>query len=85
MVALSNAGLDTIPDAVWEVGPAARVLSMPHNRLHTLPDDIARLPQLQRLLLSHNTLTCLPWAALKGLAVLDLGHNRCVLHEHPIH
>ena len=77
VVALANAGLHTVPDAVWEVGTAARVLSMPHNSLSTLPEQISMLPQLQRLLVSHNALVQLPWAALTGLVVLDLGHNRC--------
>lgn len=79
VVALNSAGLETIPEAVWELGPAARVLSMPHNRLQAVPDSIRSLPQLQRLLLSHNALTGLPWAALTGLLVLDLAHNKCVV------
>lgn len=76
VVALGSAGLDTVPDAVFEVGTAARVLSMPHNRLDSLPEAVDRLPHLQRLLISHNMLTKMPWAALSGLSVLDLGHNK---------
>ena len=84
VVSLLNEGLDTVPEAAWQVGAATRALELSGNRLTALPDEqVARLDSLRVLRLANNRLTAagVPWAQLPGcssLLTLVLDGNPCV-------
>ncbi|CDP10059.1 unnamed protein product [Coffea canephora] len=57
VIALPECNLKAIPEEVWMCGPSARLLDLSHNSLLQLPDKIACLSSMQKLLLNANDLS----------------------------
>ncbi|XP_027111649.1 LRR repeats and ubiquitin-like domain-containing protein At2g30105 isoform X1 [Coffea arabica] len=80
VIALSECNLKAIPEEVWMCGPSARLLDLSHNSLLQLPDKIACLSSMQKLLLNANDLSdkLISWeglTSLKSLTILSLNQN----------
>lgn len=81
IVSLRDSNLQVVPGAVWVAGPALRVLDLGGNSLRIFPPAVTALTNLQRLRLSHNSLTenTIAWEALTrlpNLMALALDHNQ---------
>eukprot|EP00884_Botryococcus_braunii_P023093 jgi/Botrbrau1/9468/Bobra.0252s0089.1 len=80
VIGLRGEGLAHLPPEVFDVGSAARMADVGGNALETIPQELCRLPALQRLRLSHNLLTSegIPdsLSSLTGLTILAADHNR---------
>lgn len=62
---------------VWTLADLTK-LSVAHNQLHVIPDDIQRLTALKELRLNHNQITALPsvMRQLPQLEIIDMGNNQ---------
>ncbi len=54
------AGLTTFPPEILQLADTLEILDLTHNRLHTLPDEVADFKQLKILFLSHNEFEVFP-------------------------
>ncbi|CAI5521388.1 unnamed protein product [Closterium sp. Naga37s-1] len=78
IIALRDAHLKSIPDAVFEAAGSARTLDASNNRIVEIPEAIGRLTSLQRLVLPTNRIERLPASIglLSSLKALQLENNR---------
>ncbi|VDL96559.1 unnamed protein product [Schistocephalus solidus] len=81
---LSHLGLQTLPAGIFKEVGFIESLFLYGNRLTSLSPSLCSLPNLHRLMLQQNWITCcgLPneIAKLTHLEVLDLRHNRLEGH-----
>ena len=80
IVGLRNAGIDEIPQDVWELGESVKAADFFSNRIVAVPAAVASLVAVTRIRLSDNKLTspCVAWEALctlPNLVVLALDNN----------
>lgn len=80
IISLRDRKQEVVPNRVWAIGPAARVLDLAGNCLKRFPADVCQLVNLQKLRLSDNGFRDeqLDWQGivmLKQLTTLALDHN----------
>lgn len=80
IISLRDRRQEIVPNRVWAIGPAARVLDLAGNCLKRFPADVRQLINLQKLRLSDNGLRDeqIDWhglVMLKQLTTLALDHN----------
>lgn len=68
---LTGAGLTAFPEEIYDLADSLEILDLSGNALHTLPDDLSRLPKLSILFCSNNQFTELP-AVLGRCAQLEM-------------
>jgi hypothetical protein len=64
-------GLETFPEAIFDLADSLEVLNLSGNRLSELPDDLSRLHKLRILFCSDNAFTVLP-ASIGRCANLEM-------------
>ncbi|KAL6643153.1 hypothetical protein ACP70R_021334 [Stipagrostis hirtigluma subsp. patula] len=69
IVALHDCNLQTVPEEVWDCGPSVRMLDVSNNCIKEIPQKIASLKSLNKLLLTSNEIADenICWEALVNL------------------
>lgn len=77
IVGLRDLNLEKLPAEVEAVGPKLRTIDATNNKIRSLPDTLATLSHLQRLVLASNVISSLPdsLAELSSLRLLNLDSN----------
>uniref|UniRef100_R7WEB7 Uncharacterized protein n=1 Tax=Aegilops tauschii TaxID=37682 RepID=R7WEB7_AEGTA len=83
VIALSGSNLKAVPEEVWDCGSSIRVLDVCNNSIEAIPQKIAALKSLNKLLLTANDISDggISWEGLScvdTLTVLSLSQNRLV-------
>uniref|UniRef100_A0A0E0EYK2 Disease resistance R13L4/SHOC-2-like LRR domain-containing protein n=1 Tax=Oryza meridionalis TaxID=40149 RepID=A0A0E0EYK2_9ORYZ len=83
IIALSDSSLKAVPEEVWGCGSSIRVLDVSNNCIEAIPQEIAALKSLQKLILTANDIADgnISWEGLtcvQTLTVLSLSQNRLV-------
>ncbi|KAG8091812.1 hypothetical protein GUJ93_ZPchr0012g19803 [Zizania palustris] len=83
IIALSDCSLKAVPEEVWDCGSSIRVLDCSNNCIESIPQEIAALKSLHKLILTANDITDgnISWEGLlcvQTLTVLSLSQNRLV-------
>ncbi|XBJ08782.1 hypothetical protein VPH35_014001 [Triticum aestivum] len=83
VIALSGSSLKAVPEEVWDCGSSIRVLDVCNNSIEAIPQKIAALKSLNKLLLTANDISDggISWEGLScvdTLTVLSLSQNRLV-------
>ncbi|KAF0931016.1 hypothetical protein E2562_039251 [Oryza meyeriana var. granulata] len=83
IIALSDSSLKAVPEEVWGCGSSIRVLDVSNNYIEAIPQEIAALKSLHKLILTANDIpdANISWEGLicvQTLTVLSLSQNRLV-------
>lgn len=76
-------GLETVPEAVFDLADTLEVLDLSNNRLHTLPDDFAKLKKLKIFFGSQNDFERFPDILAHCPELEMIGFKSCRIADVP--